>query len=138
MDELQAGSNSQSPQQQSDKMPWEAGFWGEVGNTIKEVVNGLQDPSKALAKPSAVKPWEQGFWDGVKIAKPKRVTTGPRPKNEAEMKKAAVIQPHEVMPDTQSARSNIAEIDAELQKARTQAQKDILLAERAKFMRMIK
>ena len=135
MDEQQAGNNSPSPQQQTDKMPWEAGFWGAVGDTIKEVTTGLRGAAKAPAKPS-VKPWEDGFWGGAKIAKPKPTPSLTRPQNEAAMKKAAVIQPHEVMPDTQSVASNIAEIDAEIKRARSPEQVTILKAERAKLERM--
>lgn len=58
-------------------------------------------------------------------------------KTEAQMKLAAVIQPNERMPDTQSPSSNIAEIDAEIAVAKKRglpkSEIEALMQERAKY-----
>lgn len=125
-------AGNESPSQPQNKMPWEASFWGAVGDTIKEVKDGLTGAAKAPAKA----PWEDGFWGTAKIVKQK-IAHKSMFKNERSMKAAVVIAPDEVMPDTQSAASNIAEIDAEIKKARSPDQIKILKAERAKWERKL-
>lgn len=138
MDDNQAGKSSPSPQQ--NKMPWEAEFWGAVGDTIKEVKTGLVGASKAPAKA----PWEDGFWGvthsslGVTHNVEQKIAPKSLFKNEASLKVAAAIPPNEMLPDTRSAVSNIAEIDDEIKKARSPQQIAILKEERAKWERKMR
>lgn len=111
----------------SNNMPWEAGFWGNSGPS-PEVAPDVK-PAKTA------RPWEPGFWDGktspVKSISPKSIDF----KSDKGVREALVIKPNEVMPDTQSVASNIAEIDNEIKNAKSSKQIAILKAARDKLIK---
>lgn len=132
MAEPQAGENSQA-QSPTNKMPWEAGFWGAVGNTIDQVKQGLGEAVKAPPKAS-FKPWEAGYWEGKVVPKVKTPKSDVSFKTEADMKRAVVIPPDEVMPDTRSVASNLAELDKEIANTKNPTILRILQDERKRIL----
>lgn len=127
-----------SPQQPTNKSPWEAGFWGRVGEGIDQVKEALLGPSSPAPEPPKSKttmPWDAPYWEGKKFPKQKPVPTGLDFKTDEGIKAAMVIKPGEVMPDTQSVDSNLAEIEKEIRNTSDPAAKAVLMQERAKLER---
>lgn len=130
----QATGNNPSAEEKKPA-PWEQ-TW--VLKPVQAVTEAIDTAKKAV---EGVKmPWERDW--KVKAAP----TTTPPVKmpteavdvsTEAKMKKAAIIQTSEALPDTRSHQSNIDEIDQELSKTKDQNIKKILLAERNKFLKLI-
>lgn len=121
MADSQAGESSQA---QQNKMPWEASFWGAVGETIKEVKEGLVGPSKPVYKP-----WESGFWEGKNTPPVPKVFSV---KTESDMRKAVMIQPGEPYKDS-TRQANLNEIDAEIRNTKNPTILKILKEERARI-----
>lgn len=130
----QATGNNPSAEEKKPA-PWEQ-TW--VLKPVQAVTEAIDTAKKAV---EGVKmPWERDW--KVKAAPTttppvKMPTEAVDVRTEAKMKKAAIIQTSEVLPDTRSHQSNIDEIDQELSKTKDQNIKKILLAERNKFLKLI-
>lgn len=137
MPNQQAGESSQA-QPPVNKMPWEAGFWGEVGNTISQVAEGLTGASKAPPEPvkKALAPWERGFWDNVpkkRLMEPEQVNV----KTEAQMKVAVQLSPSEKAASMRYETSdrNIADLKAEIARTKNSEAKTVLETELQNLLR---
>lgn len=119
--------------------PWER-VWDSAKKAFVEAKESIKTSIEAVKEKP---PWE---WTAADFKKEKKPAALPMPspvdvRTEDKMKKAAVIQAHERMPDTQSVSSNLQEIDAEI--AREMKKKDpsktvldILQEEKTKFMKV--
>ena len=130
----QATGNNPSAEEKKPA-PWEQ-TW--VLKPVQAVTEAIDTAKKAVE--GVRMPWERDW--KVKAAP----TTTPPVKmpteavdvsTEAKMKKAAIIQTSEVLPDTRSHQSNIDEIDQELAKTKDEGVRRILLAEKNKFVKLI-
>ena len=116
-------------------MPWPETWELKPRQALKEVIE------KATTALEGVKtgkmPWDMDWKEKPRKEAPKPVPmaspTKVNVRTEADMRKAMIINPNEVQPDTRSAESNLAEIDAELSKTKDPLIIKVLNEERKKY-----